>query len=74
VREKAQVTQTKYSDAGAEVTKNQKKYLGVMILKVEPYIRRNRDDEQPSYFDIGYSIKDKQKSYFEALPKKKLPL
>jgi hypothetical protein len=35
-----------------------------MILKVEPPTRRNRDDEQPSYFDIGYSIKDQTEKLF----------
>jgi alanine dehydrogenase len=63
------VIQTKNSDAGAEVTTKKKFWLPDDSKSRTTNAGRNRDDESID-FDIGYSIKDKQKSYFEALTKK----
>jgi alanine dehydrogenase len=72
--ESSSYSDKEYSDAGAEVTKDTKKWCP-MILKVEPPTLEEIEMMNSQAILISaIQLKTKQKSYFEALTKKKLPL
>jgi alanine dehydrogenase len=72
--ESSSYSDKEYSDAGAEVTKDTKKVFGCpMILKVEPPTLEEIDMMNSQTILISaIQLKTKQKSYFEALTKKKI--
>jgi alanine dehydrogenase len=72
--ESSSYSDKEYSDAGAEVTKDTKKVFGCpMILKVEPPTLEEIEMMNSQAILISaIQLKTKQKSYFEALTKKKI--
>jgi len=72
--ESSSYSDKEYSDAGAEVTKDTKKVFGCpMILKVEPPTLEEIEMMNSQTILISaIQLKTKQKSYFEALTKKKI--
>lgn len=72
--ESSSYSDKEYSDAGAEVTKDTKKVFSCpMILKVEPpTIEEIEMMNSQAILISAIQLKTKQKSYFEALTKKKI--
>ncbi|MBU0941994.1 MAG: alanine dehydrogenase [Bacteroidetes bacterium] len=72
--ESSSYSDKEYSDAGAEVTKDTKKVFSCpMILKVEPpTLEEIEMMNSQSILISAIQLKTKQKSYFEALTKKKI--